>query len=320
MTPDPAFPQTLVAPEGARRLDRFLAAALADHGVSRTLVQRAIQTGAVLVNGQPATAAQSVDAGAVVTIAALPQVEGAVLRPEAIPLDVVYEDDELVVINKPRGLVVHPATGNPSGTLVNGLLHRYGQLEDPGLASSDADLRPGIVHRLDKDTTGLMVVARTARAGMGLRRQIAAREVKRTYLAVVRGHPAARFTVDAAIGRTPNHLSMTVTPKGRTARTHAALRTAFPGQPPYSLLECNLETGRTHQIRVHLAFAGFPVACDPLYGSQAMDRAAGLDVPGQLLHAFALAFRHPVDGRDLSFEQPVPDDFAAVVSFLSART
>lgn len=310
--------------EGAQRLDRFVAEALAPWGISRVAVQRAIAAGGVLLNGRTASVSQRLSKGAVVTIAALPHAEGVALEPQAIPLAVVYEDDDLVVINKPRGLVVHPAKGTPSGTLVNALLYRYGALEgqssgDSADEDTEADVRPGIVHRLDKDTTGLMVIARSERAGRHLRAQILARSVHRGYLAVVRGHPAAQFTIDAPVGRSPDHVRMAVTPRGRPARTHGRLRSFYPGTPPYSLLELDLETGRTHQIRVHLAFAGFPVACDPLYGQPVLDRAAGVTAGGQLLHAYRLSFRHPADDRAMTFEAPPPDDFAAALDVLQRR-
>jgi len=327
-TAAPAFPHRLVAGAGAERLDRFVTAALGAPGISRALVQRAIAQGVVLVDGRPGRDAQRLAPGAVVEVLALPRADAPSLRPEAIPLRVVYEDEHIAVIDKPRGLVVHPAKGNPDGTLVNALLARYGELEgaDGSEAASEeagldygADVRPGIVHRLDKDTTGLIVVARTAEAGAGLRRQIAMREMSRRYLALVRGSPPERFSVDAPIGRSPDRRRMAVVEGGRPARTHLLRLETFPGQPAYALLEARLETGRTHQIRVHLAFASQPVAGDPLYGRPAVDEAAGLRLTGQALHAHRLEFEHPVRGDHLEFEAPLPADFEGALAQLRQR-
>lgn len=328
MSAGPAgFPRHLQAGAGAPRLDRFVTEALAIPGVSRSLVQRAIAAGLVLVDGRPGREGQRLAPGSEVWVEGLPQSEGPSLEPEAIPLRIVYEDGDIAVIDKPRGLVVHPATGNPRGTLVNALLARYGSLEDgePGMDEPadplefGADVRPGIVHRLDKDTTGLLVVARTAAAGSGLRRQIAMRQMSRQYLALVRGTPPARFTVDAPIGRSADRRRMAVVQDGRPARSHAERLEAFPGDPPYALLRVRLETGRTHQIRVHMAFSGYPLAGDPVYGRPSLDVAAGLELPGQALHAQRLEFAHPLDGRPLAFEAPLPEDMAAALVHLRQR-
>ena len=320
--PGPAFPQHLRAASGAERLDRFVTEALGAPGISRSMVQRAIAAGLVTVDGAPGREGMRLRPGASVVVAALPRPEGAALLPEALPLRLVYEDDDIAVIDKPRGLVVHPAAGNPSGTLVNALLARYGTLE--GEHGGDAlefgeDVRPGIVHRLDKDTTGLLVVARTAAAGSGLRRQIAMREMSRRYLALVRGRPPERFTVDAPIGRSADRKRMAVVEGGRPARSHAERQEAFPASPPYALLLVRLETGRTHQIRVHMAFAGYPVAGDALYGRPEADREAGLTLPGQALHAHRLEFAHPVTGEPLAFESPPPPDFLEACRILRQR-
>jgi 23S rRNA pseudouridine1911/1915/1917 synthase len=326
------FPCRLVAAAGAERLDRFVTEALGMPGISRSLVQRAIAEGLVLVDGRPGREGQRLPPGTAVEVLGLPRRPAPSLEPEPLPLRVVYEDDHLAVIDKPRGLVVHPAAGTPKGTLLNALLARYGELEgtsaqgDPGEDDDEGvgleyggDLRPGIVHRLDKDTTGLMVVARTPLAGAALRRQIAAREMVRRYLALVGGSPPERFTVDAPIGRAPDRRRMAVVEGGRPARTHAQRLESFPGKPPYALLEVRLETGRTHQIRVHMAFAGFPVAGDPLYGQPVLDAAAGLDLPGQALHAYHLEFEHPATGQRMVFEAPLPPDFQQALERLRQR-
>ncbi len=325
----PPFPCRLVAEAGAERLDRFVVEALGAPGISRSLVQRAIAAGMVRVDGRPGRDAQRVPPGAEVLVEGLPRPEPPSLEPQPIPLRVVYEDDQLAVIDKPRGLVVHPAAGNPKGTLVNALLARYGSLESdgdddpdaaaPGSLEFGADVRPGIVHRLDKDTTGLLVVARTTIAGASLRRQIAMRQMSRQYLALVRGAPPARFTVDAPIGRSPDRRRMAVVQQGRSARSHAVRLEVFQGDPPYALLEVRLETGRTHQIRVHMAFSGYPLACDPVYGRPAIDAAAGVHLTGQALHAYRLEFAHPIGGQPLTFEAPMPGDIAAALQRLRER-
>lgn len=326
----PAFPHRLVATVGAERLDRFVTEALGMPGVSRALIQRAIAAGQVTLDGRVGRGADRVPAGARVVVAGLPRAEGPSLQPEPIPLRVVYEDEHIAVVDKPRGLVVHPATGTPRGTLVNALLARYGTLESDGEAPDaddapdgtlefGADVRPGIVHRLDKDTTGLLVVARTAVAGASLRRQIAMRQMSREYLALVRGTPRPEFTVDAPIGRGADRRRMGVVEGGRPARSHMRRVEAFPGPHPYALLHVRLETGRTHQIRVHLAFAGFPVAGDALYGRPALDAAAGLTLGGQALHACRLSFLHPVEERPLAFEAPPPADLAVALEHLRRR-
>ncbi len=319
------FPCRLVAVAGAERLDRFVTEALGVPGISRSLVQRAIASGLVTVDGRTGKDAQHLPPGAVIEVAGLPRGEAPSLAPEPIPLRVVFEDEHLAVIDKPRGLVVHPAAGNPKGTLVNALLARYGELEgSEGDRGEDAlefgaDVRPGIVHRLDKDTTGLLVVARTAEAGAGLRRQIAMRDMARRYLALVRGGPPDRFTVDAPIGRSADRRRMAVVDSGRSARSHATRLEAFAGTPAYALLEVRLETGRTHQIRVHMAFSGYPVAGDPIYGRPPVDAEAGLQFAGQALHAYRLEFDHPVFGGRLAFEAPLPGDFAAALTHLRGR-
>jgi 23S rRNA pseudouridine1911/1915/1917 synthase len=308
-------PRRFVAPEGGVRLDRFLAEALAGEAGSRSQVRRAIDQGLVRVDGRPAKAGQRLRAGAVVEVEGLPRPPASHLEPAPLPIRIVYEDEHLVVVDKPRGVVVHPAPGHWEGTLVHGLLHRYGGLE-PGTG----DLRPGVVHRLDKDTTGLLVVARTPEAGSALRRQLADRTLGREYLALVRGEPPERFTVDAPIGRDPtSRLRMAVRADGRPARTHGEVRERFPGRPPYALVALRLETGRTHQIRVHLASSGFPVAGDGVYGAAEEDRAAGLELGGQALHAWRLRLLHPATGEPMAFAAEPPPDFAAALERLRAR-
>ena len=264
---------------------------------SRSHLQGLIKGGQVSVEGKPAaSAAQRVRAGQRIAMTLLPTEESRAYRAEALPMTVVYEDDELLVIDKEAGRVVHPAAGNWSGTLLNGLLDRYPQ--------SAALPRAGIVHRLDKDTSGLMVVGKTLVAVTALVRAIAGREVKRRYLAIAHGKaPAAAFSVEAPIGRDPRmRLRMAVVGSGKPARTDVE-RIATDDR--LSALRCTLHTGRTHQIRVHLASRGLPLVGDRLYGGRP---AEGIE--RQALHAAELAFAHPLSGRPLAFASPLPADLA----------
>jgi 23S rRNA pseudouridine1911/1915/1917 synthase len=265
---------------------------------SRSHLQGLIKGGQVSVDGKPAgSAAHRVRAGQRIEMTLLPTEESRAYRAEAMPLTVVYEDDELLVVDKEAGRVVHPAAGNWSGTLLNGLLDRY-----PASASLP---RAGIVHRLDKDTSGLMVVGKTLVAVTALVRAIAGREVRRRYLAIAQGRaPAAAFSVEAPIGRDPQmRLRMAVVPSGKPARTDVE---RLGSDDAFSALRCTLHTGRTHQIRVHLASRGLPLVGDRLYGGRPV---AGIE--RQALHAAELAFAHPLSGRPLAFTSPLPADLAS---------
>lgn len=283
-----------VADQG-KRLDLFLAAAT---GQSRNRIAQLIREGLVTIDTQPAKASYRVEDGEEIEVGEAPPLTG--VKPNPLPLDVAYEDTDLVVLNKSRGLVVHPAVGHAEDTLVNALWARYGDLPGEGF-------RAGLIHRLDKDTTGLLVVAKTQAAMEGLQRQLAAREIHREYLALVHGSPPTeRGRIEAPIGRDPRHRQrFAVFQGGREAVTHFQVRERFNG---FSLLELQLETGRTHQIRVHLSHLGWPVLGDPLYGP--------VGGTGQLLHAWRLSFTHPVTGAEVSCEVAPPADFAAVLERL----
>lgn len=291
------------------RLDRALAAAAPEF--SRSYLQQLVEAGAVQVNGAPATrSAGKVRVGDQLAIELRPTPQSQAFKPEAMALDVVFEDEHLLVLNKPAGLVVHPAPGHWSGTLLNGLLAR-----DPGAAHMP---RAGIVHRLDKDTSGLMVVAKTRAAMDALVRMIAAREVSRRYLALAHRpwQGAAQRTVDGPIGRDArNRLRMAVVDlarhSGKLATTSFEL---IANADAGCLVLCTLHTGRTHQIRVHMASIGHPLVADALYGGA---DAAGLT--RQALHAAKLAFAHPIDGRALAFSAPYPVDFAEAVAAWGLR-
>ncbi len=288
----------------AARLDRFLAERA---GMTRSQAQRLIKAGRVAVNGARAAAGARLQTGDRVRFEA-PEPEPMALRPEAIPLAVVYEDEQLLVLNKPAGLVVHPAAGHRSGTLVHALLH-YGE----HWSSRGGRERPGLVHRLDKDTSGLLVVARTDRAHEALARQLAARTMRREYFAICVGIPAhAAGRIEAPIGRDKRHRQrMAVVAGGRPAVTHFRVRERFARA---AALRLTLETGRTHQIRVHLAYIGHPVLGDPVYGRS----APGL-IARPALHAEALRFQHPSTGAALRFRAPLPLDLKTLRARLAAR-
>jgi 23S rRNA pseudouridine1911/1915/1917 synthase len=287
-------------------VDAFAASRLP--ALSRSRIQHLIASGDLTLDGARVKPSVRVRSGARVDVR-VPAPVPSTLRPEPLALDVLYEDADLLVVNKPPGLSVHPGAGRPGGTLANALIARL-----PDLASLGEGLRPGIVHRLDKDTSGLLVVARSPRALASLREQVASRAAARTYLALVRGHPPHREgTIDAPIGRHPRHRTkMAVVPRGRPAVTKFRIVESFAR---YSLVEASLVTGRTHQIRVHFAHLGHPVAGDRVY-------APGRDELGigrQALHAWRLEIRHPGTGAPLTFQAAPPADFAAAVAQARAQ-
>jgi 23S rRNA pseudouridine1911/1915/1917 synthase len=317
-------PLTLtVTPEDAgTRLDRVLAARLAE--LSRTRLKALIQGGAVTAGGRAALdPGYKVKAGEILTVA-VPPPEPAEPAGEAIPLSILYEDDQVIVIDKPAGLVVHPAAGHQTGTLVNALIAHCGA----SLSGIGGVMRPGIVHRLDKDTSGVMVVAKTDRAHKSLSEQFADHgrtgDLERGYLAMVWGVPdRPRGTVDAPIDRHPHARDkMAVRQGGREAITHWELKEKYAGadgKPVASLIACRLETGRTHQIRVHLAHLGHPILGDDTYATGYRTKAAlllpaaqaALKALGrQALHAYLLAFQHPVSGEILQFRSELPAPLA----------
>ncbi len=297
--------RVVVPPGAAGRADRF-AADLS--GLSRSRVQRLMAEGRVTADGTPVKANTVVPPGAVIVIE-VPPLEQATIEPEEIPLDVVYEDAGVLVVAKPAGLVVHPSPGHWSGTLVNALLARdtaYG-----GIAGVE---RPGIVHRLDRDTSGLLMVAKDDAAQAGLMAQLKARRVKKTYLALVQGSVAAGAgRIEAPIGRDrKNRMRMAVVPDGRPSVTGYRVRERFAG---WTLLELDLVTGRTHQIRVHLAALGHPVAGDSVYGTGTARRGPeGLE--RLFLHAWRLVFTSPATGELVRLEAPLPAPLEAVLDAL----
>ncbi len=292
-----------------RRIDVLIAQLIPD--MSRTHVQDILRNGYVKVNGTVCCIPRTkLDAGTSIDIDAPCQKILTEAKPESIPIDVMYEDDSVLVVNKPAGMVVHPGAGNWSGTLVNAVLGR-----DPEMADDeDFDpLRPGIVHRLDKDTSGTLIIAKTPKALRKLSRQFADREVEKTYLALVHGWPVPNSAViKTQYGRNPtDHRKMMVvrTGEGREAITaYTLLKAGWRNGRKVSLLKVRLHTGRTHQIRVHFSYKGWPLLGEKLYS-----RGHVCDVPRQMLHAWKLAFTHPDTDEFLEFESPIPNDFQTVL-------
>ncbi|MCT0248023.1 RluA family pseudouridine synthase [Synechococcus sp. CS-205] len=292
------------------RLDRWLVAQRPEQ--SRARIQKFIEAGYVRVNGVTGRAKTPLRHNDEVQLWMPPPEPLPYLLPQPIPLDVLYEDAHLIVINKPAGLTVHPAPGNRDGTLVNGLLHHC-----PDLPGIGGEMRPGIVHRLDKDTTGCIVIAKSQQALVRLQVQIQKRVASREYLAVVHGAPATESgTIVGAIGRHPadrKKYAVVADEKGRFACTHWTL---IERLGDHSLLRFRLDTGRTHQIRVHCAHIGHPIVGDATYSRC---RRLPLELPGQALHAVALGLDHPISGERLSFEAPLPEPFESLLHLLRRR-
>ncbi|MGH8091983.1 MAG: RluA family pseudouridine synthase [Chthoniobacterales bacterium] len=287
------------------RLDRYLAAALPQF--SRSRLQSLIRNGDALLKGKNARPRQMVHAGDIVRLT-IPPLEEIEAQAEEIPLEILYEDDDLLVLNKPPGLVVHPGAGNQTHTLVNALLHHCTSLSGIG-----GKQRPGIVHRLDKETSGCLLVAKNDASHQALARQFAERRVTKIYLALVAGRLKRNHgTIDAAIGRHPvQRKKMRVDARhGRVAKTEYRVLQSLGG---VSLLECALHSGRTHQIRVHLHHLGHPVIGDALYGKKG-------SAPRQMLHAWKLGFTHPRTNEPLRFEAPIPDDFRNALALFNRPT
>ena len=314
---EPASPRHAIVPDSAagRRLDAVLADLFPEY--SRSRLAAWIKSGDVTVDGAPARPRDPVHGGEAIVLSAMEEVQTHAVA-EDIPLDVLYEDEHIFVIDKPAGLVVHPGAGNPAGTLVNALLHRDLNL--------DKLPRAGIVHRLDKDTSGVMVVARTLQAHTSLVEQLSAREVHRQYLAIVVGALVSGGTANAPIERHPrDRLRMAVREDGKDAVTHYRLRERFRA---HTALECRLETGRTHQIRVHMQHLRHPIVGDPLYGGPLkLPKGATEELAAQLrgfrrqaLHAETLEFAHPVSGAPVRVSAPVPADMLQLLQVLREDT
>ena len=288
------------------RLDAFLSA---DGALTRSQAARLIAEGRVRVNGKPAAKSARLSGGETVTVD-VPQLRETALPPQDIPLDVVYEDDDVIVVNKPTGLVVHPAPGHLDGTLVNALLHHCGD----SLSGIGGEKRPGIVHRIDRDTSGLIIAAKNDAAHLALSAQLKDHSLSRTYECLVTGNMKQDSgTVDAPIGRSSaDRKKMAVVPTGRRAVTHWEVVARYPG---VTHLRCRLETGRTHQIRVHMAYIGHPILGDTVYGAK--KPVPGLT--GQCLHATGLRFIHPRTGEPVELHCPLPPEFTAMLQKLQSK-
>ena len=299
----------IIAPDDVgKRLDIFISEA---NGVTRSAAQRLIENELVTVNDHPAAKNYRLRAGDEVETE-LPEPVPLDAEPQDIPLDIVYEDADLLVVNKPKGMVVHPAPGNPDGTLVNALLWHIRDL-----SGINGVMRPGIVHRIDKDTSGLLIVAKNDAAHLALAEQIKAHSFEREYQAIVVGTPRDECgIIDAPIGRNPrDRKKMAVVPNGRPARTYYRLLERFDG---FSHLSLTLETGRTHQIRVHMAHIGHPVMGDEVYGANRtrFEKLAARLISGQCLHAKRIGFVHPTTGEFLRFDSELPEYFTELLRLL----
>lgn len=291
------FKLSVTEMEKGQRVDKYLAE---QTGINRSEIQKQLKQGAVtLVSGRPLKSNYRLETGDELLFLYEEPVK-IELVPQEIPLNILYEDESLIVLNKPRGMVVHPGTGNPGGTLVNALLWHVG----PSIRSVGEPERPGIVHRLDKDTSGVMVAAKTQEAYLVLQEEIGSHRAQRKYIALVHGKMAGRQgIIRLPLGRSlKDRMKWEVAPKtGRTAVTHFRVIEFYPH---YSCLECRLETGRTHQIRVHMAYIGHPVVNDPLYGY----KKDHFPIEGQALHSHTLDLHHPVTGQEMHFNAPLPWD------------
>ena len=292
------------AVDAGQRIDKYIAD-ISPEDISRSQVQLWVKDGAVTVNDKPVKANFRLSVGDRIALR-IPEAADTELAPEAIPLAVMYEDQDVIVVNKTRGLVVHPAPGHYSGTLVNALLYHC-----KDLSGINGERRPGIVHRIDKDTSGLIMAAKNDKAHLALSEQLKEHSVTRKYIAIVHGNlPHDQGTVDAPIGRDPKDRKLFAvnTKNGKRAVTHFRVIDRYP---EYTVLELQLETGRTHQIRVHMQFIGHPLVGDPVYG-----RNKGVTMNGQALHAAILGFVHPTTGQYLEFEAPIPDDMQKALEMI----
>lgn len=286
--------------DSGKRLDLFLSSYFQQW--TRSHIQKLIKDGYITVNGQSIKSGYKLKLGDRIKVIE-PEPRPVDVQAQDIPLDILYEDEDIIVINKPQGMVVHPAAGNYNSTLVNALLHHCRDL-----SGINGEMRPGIVHRIDKDTSGVLVVAKNDRSHVNLAQQIKDKTAVRKYIALVEGDiKEDAGTIDAPIGRHPVYRKkMAVVPGGRRAVTHFKVLERF-GR--YTLIEARLETGRTHQIRVHMAYIGHPVVGDPVYGY----KRQSFNLNGQLLHAQCLGFKHPRTGRYMEFCAPLPDYFTDVI-------
>ena len=286
------------------RIDKAIASM--DKDISRAMIQKLIDEEKLLVNGKKVKSSYKVNLGDEI-IVQIEEPKEINLMPEDIPLDIVYEDNDILVVNKQKGLVVHPGNGNPNGTLVNAIMNHC----KDSLSGIGGEIRPGIVHRIDKDTSGLLIVAKNDKSHINLSEQIKNHEVKKTYLALVRGNTKENMaTIDMPIDRSnKDRTKMAVSKNGRNAVTHFEVIERFNG---YTFLKVNIETGRTHQIRVHLSHIGYPIVGDSVYSNGKNP----FGVEGQMLHSYKLCFKHPITGEEMNLEAPLPKYFEDVLNNL----
>ena len=299
--------EKLVADLENMRLDAYIASK--KENISRTNIQRLIEEGSILVNGQKKKISYKVQIGDSIEIN-IPEAKETDIKAEDIPLEVVYEDSDIIVVNKPKGMVVHPANGNPDGTLVNAIMY----ICKGSLSGIGGKIRPGIVHRLDKDTSGLLIVAKNDLAHINMSTQIKNREVKKIYIALVKGNiNENEATINMPIGRsTKDRKKMAVREEGKEAATHFKVLKSYGD---YTLLKIKIDTGRTHQIRVHMAEIGHPVVGDMVYSKGKNE----FGVEGQMLHATSLDFKHPITGKEMHLEADLPEYFKNVLNELDSR-
>ena len=289
-----------------KRLDIYIAENFNE--LSRTMIKKLIESNNILVNDKSEKVSYKVQANDNISID-VPEAKETKLKAQEIPLDIIYEDSDIIVVNKPKGMVVHPANGNPDGTLVNAIL----SICKNSLSGIGGELRPGIVHRLDKDTSGLIIVAKNDKAHINMSEQIKERNVKKTYIALVRGNvPEEEATINMPIGRsTKDRKKMAVNKKGKEAITHFKVIERFP-KYNCTLLEIKIETGRTHQIRVHMAEIGYPVVGDAVYSNGKNE----FGIEGQMLHAYKLEFMHPITNKHMELTAPLPQYFEEILKKL----
>mgnify|MGYP004473945077 CR=1 FL=1 len=287
-----------------KRLDIYIAENFNE--LSRTMIKKLIESNNVLVNDKSEKVSYKVQANDNISID-VPEAKETKLKAQEIPLDIIYEDSDIIVVNKPKGMVVHPANGNPDGTLVNAIL----SICKNSLSGIGGELRPGIVHRLDKDTSGLIIVAKNDKAHINMSEQIKERNVKKTYIALVRGNvPEEEATINMPIGRSKkDRKKMAVTKNGKQAITHFKVLKRYS---KYTLLEIKIETGRTHQIRVHMAEIGYPVVGDAVYSNGKNE----FGIEGQMLHAYKLEFMHPITNKHMELTAPLPQYFEKILKKL----
>lgn len=293
--------------EKGKRLDTYIPSV--DTDITRTSAQRLIEDGNILVNGKNAKVSYKIQENDKISVE-IPKPKQIELKAQNIPIEIIYEDSDIIVVNKPKGMVVHPANGNPDGTLVNAIM----AICKDSLSGIGGEIRPGIVHRIDKDTSGLLIVAKNDNAHVKMSEQIKNHEVKKTYIALVRGvFKENEATIDMPIGRSPSdRKKMAVNKNGKNAITHIKVLKRFD---KYTLLKVNIETGRTHQIRVHLSHIGYPIVGDYTYSNGKNE----FDVIGQCLHAQKLEFKHPITQKDMCLEAELPQYFKDILDKLKDR-